>query len=501
MPPPKEERKKHDWRAAAKEEEEEADMAEPSEEEDDEEKQAAALAASRARRAQIASQFKGGPEKKAEPKAESDEEAKEDVFKLEEKPAEEEENDGNDMFGETATLKVADKRELANAISTTGASAEDWDDSEGYYIPRLNEVIHDRYQIVTESAGAGVFSNVVKCQDKKQGFEVAIKVIRNNDMMRKAAEKEVEILQRLNNADKGNKQHVIRLFETFEYRNHLCLVFECMWDNLRMALKKYGRGNGLHLQAVWSWSKQLFKGLALMKKCKLIHADLKPDNILISNSHNLLKIADLGSAVELEDGVTPTPYLVSRFYRAPEIIFGGKQNCQVDVWAAACTLCECFTGKILFNGKTNNDMLRVMMEIRGKPSTKVIKVGNLFKDHFTPELDFKWMDVDKVTNEPVERIVTDLAVKRPIQDILNAKIPPEKKQDQQYIKKIRQFGDFLIAGLAYDHEKRFEPDEALQHAFVVEPFEKQPPAVAKPSGSKPLDPKREIAKAKRQERR
>lgn len=88
------------------------------------------------------------------------------------------------------------------------------------------------------------------------GGMVAIKVMRCNDMMKKAAEKEVEILERVNKADKQNKRHVILLHRHFMYRGHLCLVFECpgckplekwrsgdprcMWDNLRVALKKWG---------------------------------------------------------------------------------------------------------------------------------------------------------------------------------------------------------------------------------------------------------------------
>lgn len=56
---------------------------------------------------------------------------------------------------------------------------------------------------------------------------VAIKVMRCNDMMKKAAEKEVEILERVNKADKQNKRHVILLHRHFMYRGHLCLVFEC----------------------------------------------------------------------------------------------------------------------------------------------------------------------------------------------------------------------------------------------------------------------------------
>merc|ERR1719316_1724813 len=109
----------------------------------------------------------------------------------------------------------------------------------------------------------------------------------------------MSILRHLNNHDKENRRHVIRLLRDFDYRGHLCMVFECMWDSLRNALKKFGKGKGINLQAVWSWSKQLFIALKLMRKCKIIHADLKPDNVLISQKHNELKVCDLGSAFDL----------------------------------------------------------------------------------------------------------------------------------------------------------------------------------------------------------
>lgn len=110
---------------------------------------------------------------------------------------------------------------------------------------RLKELIHDRYEVLGGEKGAdvgkGVFSNVTKCVDTKDPSKriVAIKMIRNNDMMRKAAEKEVLILKRLNARDKN--RGIIRMFETFDYRNHMCLVFEAMTCSLREGLRKYSK--------------------------------------------------------------------------------------------------------------------------------------------------------------------------------------------------------------------------------------------------------------------
>merc|ERR1719492_359930 len=140
-------------------------------------------------------------------------------------------------------------------------------------------------------------------------------------MMTKAAEKEISILERLNSEDKKDKRHIVRLITTFSYRKHLCLVFECMWDDLRAALKKYTKNKGMSLQAVRAYTKQLLRGVQHMHRFQIIHADIKPDNILISEGNNIVKLCDLGTAVELKD-ITISPYLMSRFYRPAEVILG-----------------------------------------------------------------------------------------------------------------------------------------------------------------------------------
>merc|ERR1719506_2486397 len=111
------------------------------------------------------------------------------------------------MFGDKDDEALNRKELQSAAISQTGASSDDWDDQEGYYRAKIGEVMDGRYLVVEDKCGQGVFSNVVKAKDQvdKSVGTVAIKVMRANDMMKKAAEKEIEILQTLNNADKKNQ--------------------------------------------------------------------------------------------------------------------------------------------------------------------------------------------------------------------------------------------------------------------------------------------------------
>jgi len=93
--------------------------------------------------------------------------------------------------------------------------------------------------------------------------------------------KEIEILQKLNDADPEDKKHMIRLIRHFEHKGHLCMVFENLNINLREVLKKFGRDVGINLKAVRAYAHQMLLGLSLMRKCNILHADLKPDNILV----------------------------------------------------------------------------------------------------------------------------------------------------------------------------------------------------------------------------
>uniref|UniRef100_A0A093VUJ9 Serine/threonine-protein kinase prp4 n=1 Tax=Talaromyces marneffei PM1 TaxID=1077442 RepID=A0A093VUJ9_TALMA len=242
------------------------------------------------------------------------------------------EDDDDDMFApepeeqpeHTSAKAVPKAKELDMNM------LDNWDDPEGYYNVRLGELINGRYHI-HQNLGKGMFSSVVRATDSKTDKYVAIKIIRNNDTMRKAGLKEIQILEQLLDADPDDKKHVIRFERSFDHKGHLCMVFENLSMNLREVLKKFGRDVGLNLRAIRAYAQQMFLGLSLLRKCNILHADLKPDNLLVNEQRSVLKICDLGSASSASDNEI-TPYLVSRFYRAPEIILGVPYDYAIDIW-------------------------------------------------------------------------------------------------------------------------------------------------------------------------
>ncbi|KNE71023.1 CMGC/DYRK/PRP4 protein kinase [Allomyces macrogynus ATCC 38327] len=230
--------------------------------------------------------------------------------------------------------------------------------------------------------------------------------------------------------------------------------------NLREVLKKYGHNVGLNLRAVRLYAHQLFQALALLRKCQIIHADLKPDNILANAAKNQIKLCDLGSASDISENDI-TPYLVSRFYRAPEIILGAPYDYAVDMWSAACTLFELYMGTILFPGRSNNHMLRLHMELKGHVSHRLIKRGAFSGKYFDAQWAFLALELDRVSGKEVVRAVQ---FKGPVRD-LRARVGAAA--DPGDAKLVAQFVDLLEKCLHLNPEKRMAPAEALRHPFLT----------------------------------
>ena len=326
----------------------------------------------------------------------------------EEASDDDDDDDGFDMF--SSSVSPTD----GPATTTTqqrGVEQQDWDDAEGYYKAVIGESIHldptppssatsnssnnnaQAAAVATGSSitfrvsgviGKGVFSTVLKCTTVSNSSSVelppvtALKFIRHNETMTRAALTEMEILQRL----KGSPGIVPMLLPTtqtpLEHRGHTILVFSFMDYNLRDVLLKFGKGVGLSLQAVRSYFGQLLAAATHLQKHGIIHADLKPDNILVSADFAVVQLADFGSALDHvhapEVTTAPAPYLVSRFYRAPELILGlVPVTPAIDLWSLAVTVAELFLGDVLFRGTSNNDMLYVIQQHLGAFSNRVIR--------------------------------------------------------------------------------------------------------------------------------
>jgi serine/threonine-protein kinase PRP4 len=374
-------------------------------------------------------------------------------------------DDDDDMFGE-APLKP--EMPVGATDAKTGQALDvkmmdNWDDAEGYYMTIPGELFESRYHVL-QNLGRGMFSSVVRATDTKTNKLVAIKIVRNNDTMRKAGIKEIEILKDLAASDPEDRKHIIRLERSFEHKGHLCMVFENLSLNLREVLKKFGRDVGINLKAIRAYAQQLFLGLSLLRKCQYLHADLKPDNILVNDARNILKICDLGSASSIEENIT-APYLVSRFYRAPEIILGIPYDYGIDVWSVGCTLFELFTGKILFTGRNNNAMLRSIMECRGKFPNKVLRKGNLTYQYFDDLLNFQSIEEDKLTGRTVTKMIDVKA--KPVRGLKERLTPKGKRIDEHERKEVELFADLLEKCLDLRGDKRITALEALRHPFVT----------------------------------
>ncbi len=345
-----------------------------------------------------------------------------------------------------------------------------WTDTEGYYKTRAGEMVENRYKVLG-LIGQGVFSTVLKCLDTKDGGrEVALKVIRNNDTMRKAAHKEVMILREVAEKDPHNKRHCVLMLNNLEHKNHVVMVFESLQMNLRETLKKFGRKVGINSAAVRVYAKQLFIALKHLASLRIIHADIKPDNILVTPGFGCLKLADFGSAFRETDpdAMDATPYLVSRWYRAPEIALGLPYDRTIDMWSAAVTLFELYTGKAMLPGRNNNEMLWLAMEYKGPFPHRLLKqhlrqfekVPGL-RPHFAEDMRFLRQDTDPVTGATKVRMVAVTERSKSIRSVLLAGNSGGDSREM-----LSYFADLLEKCSALDSRRRIHVSEVLSHPFI-----------------------------------
>lgn len=161
----------------------------------------------------------------------------------------------------------------------------------------------------------------------------------------------------------------------------------------------------------------------------------------------------------------------------------------LDVWSIGCTLYELYTGKILFPGRSNNQMLLLMMELRGRFNQKMIKRAK-FGDMYFDELGaFLSVEPDRVTGlvrilglcdkwglrihhlcrlpSLSQDAVRKVHITKPSRDLRQRVLPPSSvKLKDEESKLLMSFVDLLEKCLALDPSKRITPREALVHPFI-----------------------------------
>ncbi|KAL8795503.1 MAG: hypothetical protein Q9195_002092 [Heterodermia aff. obscurata] len=136
----------------------------------------------------------------------------------------------------------------------------------------------------------------------------------------------------------------------------------------------------------------------------------------------------------------------------------------IDVWSIGCTLFELYTGKILFTGRTNNQMLRAIMECRGKFSHKILRKAQFAALHFDDLLNFRSVEKDRLSNKDVIRT---LNFTKPTRDLRTRLMGNARGMAELELKELNLFVDLLERCLTLNPEKRCSPNEALKHPFIT----------------------------------
>ncbi|KAJ9122174.1 Glycogen synthase kinase 1 [Naganishia onofrii] len=170
---------------------------------------------------------------------------------------------------------------------------------------------------------------------------------------------------------------------------YLNLVLEFVPETVYRASRHYAKlKQVMPMLQVKLYMYQLFRSLAYIHSVGICHRDIKPQNLLLNPATGVLKLCDFGSAKILVAGEPNVSYICSRYYRAPELIFGATNyTTNIDIWSTGCVMAELMLGQPLFPGESGIDQLVEIIKVLGTPSREQIKTMNPnYMEHKFPQI-------------------------------------------------------------------------------------------------------------------
>lgn len=364
---------------------------------------------------------------------------------------------------------------IKTEASTSGASTSR---REGDYHLVKHEVLCSpthQYEVL-DYLGRGTFGQVAKCWKKGTNEIVAVKILKSHPSYARQGQVEISILSRLGkeNADEFN---FVRAYECFTHKSHTCLVFEMLEQNLYDFLQK-NKFAPFPLRYIRPILHQVLITLDKLKKLGIIHADLKPENIMLVDPIRQpfrVKVIDFGSASYASKTVRNT-YLQSRYYRAPEIILGLPFSEAIDMWSLGCVIAELFLGWPLYPGRSEYDQIRYISQTQGLPTEEMLnnasKTGKFFykdKNSTHPLWRLKTPEAHEAETGVPKSKEARKFILNCLDDITQVytTVGLEASQLLAETADRREFLTLLKKMLAMDQQNRVKPEEALTHCFLT----------------------------------
>ncbi|CAA3023420.1 shaggy-related kinase alpha [Olea europaea subsp. europaea] len=223
--------------------------------------------------------------------------------------------------------------------------------------------------------GHGSFGVVFQANCLETGETVAIKKVLQD---KRYKNREMQTMHLLDHPNVVSLKHCF--FSTTEKDElYLNLVLEYVPETLHRVVKHYNKLNQrIPLIYVKLYTYQIFRALSYNHHAiGVCHRDIKPQNLLVNPHTHQIKLCDFGSAKVLVKGEPNISYICSRYYRAPELIFGATEyTTAIDIWSAGCVLAELLLGQPLFPGESGVDQLVEIIKVLGTPTREEIKCMN-----------------------------------------------------------------------------------------------------------------------------